>query len=204
MVHHLKAGKKLLSAGAVVSIVLFAAALFPRIDWDRWYRFPLGVPDEALIPENYLSTISFLKKHLKPDEEFLTMTSEGSWYYFLDRPCPIRFQVVYQAMLSFHQREMVDDLRNSKVEWVLIENSHWANDMDGIDDKERLPIVYKFIAENFRFFKRIDDNEIWTRKETQKYQDGNLDRSSPASDSYAGTFRTWVPDWPRLVETEKA
>lgn len=160
----MKEKEVVLSAAALIVTILFLGVAVHRTNWATWYRFPLKIEDRQLIPENYLATISFLKEQLRPEEDFLTMTSEGIWYYFLDKACPIRFQVVYQAMPPFYQKEIVEDLRKKNVKFVLYRNSHWANDIDGFDTSARLPIVMKYLNNEFRFFRKIDDNEIWIRK----------------------------------------
>lgn len=43
----------------------------------------------------FLFVIAFLRKDLSKDEDFLCMTSEAIWYYLVDKPCPIRFPVVW-------------------------------------------------------------------------------------------------------------
>jgi len=157
-----------LRAGTLTVIGVFLALFGPKINWATWYRFPLHVADDQLIPESYLRTISFLKDKLGPGDDFITMTSEPIWYYFLDRPCPVRFQSIYQAMPPFYQQEVVDDLRKSNVRYVLFRNSHWANDMDGFSTEIRIPMVFRFITANYVFSKKIDDNEIWVRRPVKR------------------------------------
>ena len=90
--------------------------------------------------------ISFLRENLNENEEFLTMTSEASWYYFVNKACPIRFQVIYHAMPYFYQNEIVSDLENSNVKFIIYRNDHWANTVDGFDNEVRLPIVTEYVA----------------------------------------------------------
>jgi hypothetical protein len=154
------------STAALSFLILFLLVLAfnPRANWGKWYKLPTGLPDSAFIPENYSETISFLKKNLGANEQFLTMTSEASWYYFVNKPCPIRFAVIYHAMPKFYQREIVQDLERSNVKFVLYKNSHWSNAVDGFGIEDRLPSVVKYIKDNYVFFNMIDDNEIWIRK----------------------------------------
>ena len=161
-----KSGHRVASTVAVSFLILFLfiLAFNPRTNWGKWYKLPTGVPDRVFIPENYSETISFLKENLGANEQFLTMTSEASWYYFLNRPCPIRFSVMYHAMPQFYQSEIVQDLEKSNVKFVLYRNDHWANAVDGFDMEDRLPIVVEYIKDNYVFFNMIDDNEIWIRK----------------------------------------
>jgi hypothetical protein len=45
------------------------------------------------------------------------MTSEGSWYYFIEKACPTRFPVVWFASTTFYQEEIVSDLKNNNVKY---------------------------------------------------------------------------------------
>lgn len=154
----------IVSAASFAVLFLFTVTFTQGISWKRWYRFPLGLPEEAFIPNKYHPTISFLKNNLNADEDFLTLTSEASWYYFLDKPCPIRFPVIYHAMPPFYQNEIVTDLQKSNVKFILYKNNHWANSIEGYDNDVRLPIVMQYIHRNYSFLKKFDDNEIWIRK----------------------------------------
>lgn len=154
----------IVAAASLAVLVVFAVTFTPRINWGHWYEFPLGLPEETFIPENYHETISFLRDNLDADEGFLTLTSEATWYYFLDKPCPIRVPLIYQAMPYFYQNEIVEDLKKGNVKFILYRNDHWANSIEGYDNEVRLPIVMEYIHRNYTFFKKIDDNEIWVRK----------------------------------------
>lgn len=127
-------------------------------------NFPLTVDDSFYIPDNYKSTISFLNENLKEDEDFLTLTSEASWYYFLKKPSPVRFPVIWLAATDFYQNETVCDLKKKNVKFVLYRNNNWTNTMDGFTNEERLPIIIKYIKCNFIFYKKIEDNELWVKK----------------------------------------
>ena len=149
-----------------LSLVLLAGYLViavPATNWARFYRFPLNLPDAAFIPKSYVETVEYLKRNLNEEDDFLTLTSEASWYYFLDKPCPIRFNVIYQAMPPFYQDAIVSDLQTKNVRYILYKNNHWANAPEGYDIKDRLPDVVSYIHEHFAFFKQIGGNEIWIK-----------------------------------------
>ena len=143
---------------------MFLSLFIPTVDRDRWFKLPVNASDDFFIPDNYKGTINFLRVNLEADESFFTLTSEASWYYFIDKPCPTRFQVVWFAMPLFYQNEVVDDLKSGKVKYIILRNNHWANKIDGFDNEVRLPVVISYIKQNYIFYKRIDDNEIWIKK----------------------------------------
>lgn len=181
----IRAEEKVVTGVVVVIFLALAIVLVPKTNWATWYRFSLGMPDEELIPNNYIETIAYLKTHLPPGESFMTMTSEGSWYYFLDRPCPTRFQVIYQAMPPFYQQEVVEDLEAKKVGYILLRNGHWANEMEGFSNEVRIPLVFQYIVKNYSLLTKIEDNEIWIRKKKNRSVHGyeaNLEKTVHAVD----------------------
>jgi hypothetical protein len=115
------------------------------------------------MPENQKKTIEFLKKNLKKDEYFYSLTSEGTWYYFIDRPCPTRFPSTVLATPNFYQKEVVRDLgeKGDKVKYIIFRNNLWTNNLDFIPNEKRYPYLIEYIKENYEFYKLIDDQEIW-------------------------------------------
>ena len=142
----------------------YPAGLFPQRN--AWHEnFPLGVNDSTFIPEKDKTTIDFLKKGLKDSDDFLTLTDEAAWYYYLDKPCPIRFNIIIHAMHPKFQQEVVDSLQKRNVKYVLYHNNHWAN-FTKTEGKQSLPIVMDYIHAHFRPFITLNDNEIWIKSTT--------------------------------------
>lgn len=78
-------------------------------------NFPFGIEDSKWIPADYKRTIAFLKNNIGENEDFLSMTNEAIWYYFIDRPSPVRFPVIWFAAPDFYQNEVVEDLKGKNV-----------------------------------------------------------------------------------------
>ena len=136
-------------------------------------NFPYQTGDSEFIPANYKETIAFLNSNLDDDESFFTMTSEAMWYYFINKPSPTAFPVVWFAMPEFYQKRVIEDLESGNVKIVLYKNDFWTNAIDGFSSQERLPLIDSYIKKNYSLFKMIDDNKLWIRKsekETVKEQ----------------------------------
>jgi hypothetical protein len=127
-------------------------------------NFPIGDKDETYIPTNYVKTIKFLKNSLGQNEYFVTMTFEASWYYFVDKPCPIKFPVLWFAEPEFYQRDIIEDFKKKDIKYVLYKNKSWYNSIDGISTERRLPFLAKYLSSNYVYYKTIDDNELWIKK----------------------------------------
>jgi hypothetical protein len=161
--------RKVFAAGlAILLAVLIGIDAYRIVDRDRFnVNFPVvkGYEDSYFIPDEYQNAATFLSGVLKPGENFVTMTNEASFYYFVDRPCPVRFPVVWFAMPEQFQREMVADMEKNNVRYVIYRNRNPVNDIDNIKNVTRLPIVFDHINRNYEPYRTVDGNEIWIRKE---------------------------------------
>ncbi len=158
-------------------VVAVAVILLSSVNIYRVYtknlivqNFPYQIPDSEFIPDKYKATIAFLKNNLSGDEEFFTLTSEASWYYLIDKPSPTRFPVIIFAMPYFYQNEAIEDLKKKNIKFILYENDDWVNSVsgftfDGFSSEERLPLIVNYIKQDYVFFRKIDDNEIWIKKQ---------------------------------------
>lgn len=147
-----------------VGFAIAAAGAWRAYDRNLLARnFPLRVPDETLLPPGYREAVAFLRGHLRPQESFYSLTNEGVWYYWLDRPAPTRFYIPYLAASVRAQRELVADLDRSQVTYLLYANHNPTYRLDGMTTLERLPLVAEYIHRHYRFFARIRDQEIWMR-----------------------------------------
>ena len=153
----------ILSTIMAIIVLISITAYFPRVRFNKLYTLPLGIPDAKIIPKSYIPVISYIRSYLNNNEYFLTMTNEASWYYFINRPCPTKFPVVWFAMPSFYQNQVVKDLKSKNVKFILYKNECWSNRIDGITNQERLPIIDKYIKNNYSPFKVINKNELWIK-----------------------------------------
>jgi hypothetical protein len=129
-------------------------------------NFPLNRADADYLPPSYRAASAFLTANLTGNESFFAMTSEGVWYYLIDRPSPCRFPVVWFAMPPFYQQGIVRDLSAHNVKFVLYKNGSAASNIDHVSSGERLPIVDRYIRENYRYYTTVADNEFWIKKST--------------------------------------
>lgn len=127
-------------------------------------NFPLGTPDTDYIPPDQVATLDFLRENLGPKESFLTLTSEGSWYYFLDKPSPVKFSMVYWAATDFYQREAIRDIERGNVKYLIVVNNNWCNAVQGIPTHKRLPILVSYLQSKYAPRARIDGNWVFVRK----------------------------------------
>jgi hypothetical protein len=163
-----------LSKCCAVLVVLMAVPLFATIlrslsiETAIRQNFPLGVPDLNYLPKYYLETADFVMANLEKDETFYTFTSEGVWYYLIDRPTPTRYPLAYTSTPDFMQRQVAKELTKNRCKIILVRNDHWACEIDDFPAAQRFPILVKFIETNYRPYKQIGDNELWIRMDAVK------------------------------------
>jgi len=155
-----------------LSILAFAfsiSAFFfyqSKIKWDQLFTLPIYQKDSRLTHFYHRELTDYLDANMDADDAFYTMTNEGFFYYLLDRPCPSRFNLSWIAMPPFYQEEIINDLEEKEVKWVLYRNKHWASKMDNITNEQRLPLLTDYLKENYEPHITLHDNEVWKRKET--------------------------------------
>jgi hypothetical protein len=155
---------RFIGTGAIAMLLLFAALYSPEINWKEFYRFPVRISDEHVVPKEYRETAAFLKSQMADNESFFSMTNDASWYYLVDKPCPSRFLIVWLAMPYFFQDEVIRDLKARNVKYILYKSDTIWMSIDGITNERRLPILVAYIKDNYTFFRNIHKNEIWIRK----------------------------------------
>jgi hypothetical protein len=126
--------------------------------------FPFKMADAELIPNDYQQALSFLKANLSQEDDFLALTSEPAWYYMLNRPCPIRFPIVWYGEPPFYQQEIVEEMKTHKVKIILYADRSEFSNLDGISASERLPVVYAYIRDHYRPYRSVAGMDFWIRK----------------------------------------
>ena len=126
--------------------------------------FPISMPDSSFMKTDYVDTADYLKKNLKADETFVTLTSEASWYYFVGKPSPVQYPVVWYAFTQ-PQREVIaiQIAENNKIKFI-ITNNNWTSNIDYVSNETRLPEVYKVLYEKYTPYKGIGQQTLWLRK----------------------------------------
>lgn len=126
--------------------------------------FPIHVQDKDLMRTDYIEAADYLKKNLKENESFVTLTSEASWYYFVGKPSPIKYPVIWYAFTK-SQREVIakqlDEGTNIK---YVVTNNNWTNTFDYIPNDKRFPEVYKVFTDRYVPYKGFGQQTIWIRK----------------------------------------
>jgi len=127
-------------------------------------NFPLGKPDVEFVRDTDEETVSFFRNNLGPGENMFTMTSEGSWYYLLDQPCPTRFVLTYAAGSRYYQKETIARLKTRNVKYVIVRNDCFSNAVLGMPTLVRLPLVTDYLRRNYAPCIVIGDNVILVRR----------------------------------------
>lgn len=157
--------RKSKTAERIVQIAVFALC-FSTLGWQTATgklagNFPVGKPDAEYLPKEYLQSTDYLRANMNESDDFLTMTNEASWYYFLDKPCPIRFNIIMFASPVSFQEEVVHKLAAKPPKFVLFRNSHWAYKINDIEAERVVPKIARFIRDYYRPDTVIGSQEIW-------------------------------------------
>lgn len=162
----LKNSRLILSIIAVILLggyLIFYAINVKRIDLHNDV-FPVTVQDKDLMRTDYIETADFLKKNLKSDETFVTLTSEASWYYFVGKPSPIKYPVIWYAFTQSQREIIAKQLSESKNIKYVVTNNNWTSTFDYVPNERRFPEVYKVFTDKYRPYTGFGQQTIWIRK----------------------------------------
>lgn len=92
----------------------------------------------------------FLAGSLRRDETFFDFANAGLLYYLFDRDCPIRQVEVPLYESEAAQREVIATLeRNRRVRAALIVFPSAYSSIDGVPNRERAPLVWRYLETHF-------------------------------------------------------
>ena len=127
-------------------------------------NFPLGTDDGHYLPERWKRLVPFLRNNLSSSERFYTLSDELSLYYFVGKPCPVRFPMLDMVVKDErYQREIIADLEARRVKYVVYDPSSYYHQIDGFSNEVRAPLVFEYVKASYRRYREIDGNVILIR-----------------------------------------
>lgn len=111
-----------------------------------------GAYFSAIDAQNVESTARYVQSRLSPSDTFFDFTNQGTLYFLLDRPCPIRQIEVGFYESEAEQRKVIAAIEsNPHVRAALIPppNPIGLIDVDGIPNSTRAPLVWAYLQQHF-------------------------------------------------------
>ncbi|MGA7617455.1 MAG: hypothetical protein WBX15_20005 [Thermoanaerobaculia bacterium] len=130
---------------------------------------------------------TFIDRELRPGETWLDLSNAPILYYLFDRRCPVR--QVEPAMYSTEslQRDVIRRLeRDRSVRAVLVRFPSGTEGIDGLSNRERVPLVWQWVEQNFHPEFQGAGVEIWIRDDALTSPWEPRYRRSAAADSRDG------------------
>jgi len=109
---------------------------------------------------DYLTAVEEMRQEVKDMECFYTLTSEGIWYYYLNKPSCARHHILLWAVPKEASNEIVDSLQ-SKQPGVILFSNYRSNKSFVVSHLH--PEVYKFVYENYKPYKLLGNHWFWKR-----------------------------------------
>lgn len=126
--------------------------------------FPIHVKDESLVRPDYFETAAYIKQHTSKTETFMTLTSEGAWYYLIGKPSPTRYYVVWYAFTTPQRKEIANTIASGEKIKYIITNNNWTSNFDYIPNVQRFPEAYTELYTHYVPSVGIGQQTIWERK----------------------------------------
>ncbi len=149
--------------------------------WQRLRQNPFTqrvVPEELVraggvdIPDNQVEQIqkvvAYIQEHTAPNEKIFDFTSQGSYYFFANRPSVTRFHQASYASTPKMQREVISALTRDRTRLVLFKTGGWFDAVDGIPVEERHPLIAQYLQDNYTLAIDINGTQILWRENREK------------------------------------
>ena len=105
-----------------------------------------------------------MRTELRPNETFFDFTFAALLYYLFDRNCPIPQVGVPFYESENAQRAVIAALqRNQKVRAVVIEFPDGLGVIDGVSNRDRAPLVWRYLETHFAPAFAENGVVIWRR-----------------------------------------
>lgn len=96
---------------------------------------------------------AFVSRSVDPECEMLDLTNRPGLYFFLQRTNPTRFYQV--PLMAPFQEEVVRDLERSPPSVVLLEGNGPLDNMDGVSNSRRIPLVWAHVQKHYPLRARV-------------------------------------------------
>jgi hypothetical protein len=126
--------------------------------------FPINVPDDQFVRKDYLETADYLKKNLSGEETFVTLTSEGIWYYLVDKPSPVKYPIIWYAFTKSERTKLADSIEDNKNIKFMVTNNNWSMNFDFVPNEARFPEIYSVLHTQFVPHVGFGQQTVWIRK----------------------------------------
>jgi hypothetical protein len=149
-----------------VFVLLFFGAQVKHIDIAR-DTFPVNIPDSQLVRPDYLQTADYIKDNLHGKQSFITLTSEGVWYYLVNKPCPIQYPIIYYAFTQSQRESLAKSIADNPNIKYIITNDNWTTDFDYVPNPVRFPEVYRVFYKDYHPQIGFGQQTVWERNNYQ-------------------------------------
>ena len=122
----------------------------------------VDIPDEQV--EQIQKVVAYIHENTEPNEKIFDFTSQGAYYFFVNRPGVTRFHQVSYASTPSMQQEVIEALERDKTRLVIFKTGGWFDAVDGIRVEERHALVAAYLQENYEPAININGTEILMRK----------------------------------------
>ncbi len=128
-------------------------------------NFPFHLQDEDFLRQDYRDALEYLRENLGPEDDLFALSTEGMWYYYLNKTSPTVICSSFYAQPGFIQRRVLEDLRRTEPKFVVHRNDCWVNEFSGVSIIDRLPLISDYVEREYQPHRRFGEQRIWIRKD---------------------------------------
>ena len=123
----------------------------------------INMDDKNLLAKkgySYLAAVEEMYSEIQGMECFYTLTSEGIWYYYFNKPSCSRHHATVHVIGKKASDEVVNTLSIKQPDIILFSNYYSRK---SFYNSHLLPEIYQFVYKNYRPYKLIGNHWFWKR-----------------------------------------
>lgn len=111
--------------------------------------------------------VEYIQSNTAPDETIFDFSSQGSYYFFADRPMASRYHQICYAATEEMQEEVIRDLEKHKTKLIIYTTGGGMDAIDGVKNVDRHPLIAKYLEEKYPESTKVGNVTFLKRQKEQ-------------------------------------
>jgi hypothetical protein len=123
----------------------------------------LNLPDKKFLTKEQFYSISKISKTLSGEKCIQFFTYEASIPFLTKKPSCSKFYMIWSIATNKNQNEFIKEIENSGSKFI-VSNGPYEY-FPPLSPSERLPIIQRYINDNFKLYEQISSYNIYIKNE---------------------------------------
>lgn len=132
---------------------------YETFDVKIYFNLPT-IEDNYWLTSEVEQVRDYIMQNTSKDDYVFDFTNQAAYYYLIQRQNPTNYYMVWFASPQTYQQQALAQLMAHKPKYIIYTSSYWSNAIDNIGNVHRVPLINKWILENYTEDKVIESTKI--------------------------------------------